>query len=82
MVLPLPWLILTGDGFVLSFLADQEQGKTRAGKAAETDMQTKFNVKFNAIDKAPFKTATKPVIAEFANTMGLTDLLSEINNVK
>jgi TRAP-type transport system periplasmic protein len=53
-----------------------------AGKAAEADMQTKFNVKFNTIDKAPFKTATKPVIAEFAKNMGLTDLVASIDDVK
>ncbi len=53
-----------------------------ANIAAEKDMQEKLNVKFNTIDKEPFKTATKPVIAEFATSMGLTDLLSDINNVK
>jgi TRAP-type C4-dicarboxylate transport system substrate-binding protein len=53
-----------------------------AGKAAESDMQAKFNVKFNTIDKQPFKTATKPVIVEFAKSMGLTDLLTNIDDVK
>lgn len=53
-----------------------------AGKAAEADMQNKFNVKFNPIDKQPFKTATKPVIAEFAKSMGLSDLLASIDAVK
>ena len=53
-----------------------------AGKAAEADMQTKFNVKFNTIDKAPFKAVTKPVIAEFAKSMGLTDLVASIDDVK
>ena len=53
-----------------------------AGKTAEADMQNKLNVKFNTIDKQPFKNATKPVIAEFANTMGLTDLLVSIDAVK
>ncbi len=50
--------------------------------AADKDMQEKFNVKFNTIDKEPFKVATKPVIAEFATNMGLTDLLANINDVK
>ena len=45
-------------------------------------MQNKFNVKFNTIDKAPFKTATKPVIVEFAKSMGLTELLASIDDVK
>src|SRR5450432_4192297 len=53
-----------------------------AGKAAEADMQAKFNVKFNPIDKQPFKAATKPVIVEFAKNMGLTDLLANIDDVK
>jgi tripartite ATP-independent transporter DctP family solute receptor len=53
-----------------------------AGQAAEAGMQSKFNVKFNTIDKQPFKTATQPVIAEFAKSMGLTDLLVSINDVK
>jgi TRAP-type transport system periplasmic protein len=53
-----------------------------AGKAAEADMQTKFNVKFNTIDKQPFKAATKPVIVEFAKSMGLTDLQANIDDVK
>ena len=45
-------------------------------------MQNRFNVKFNAIDKEPFKAATKPVIADFAKSMGLTDLLNSIDQVK
>jgi TRAP-type transport system periplasmic protein len=53
-----------------------------AGKAAEADMQSKFNVKFNPIDKQPFKAATKPVIVEFAKNMGLTDLQTSIDDVK
>jgi TRAP-type C4-dicarboxylate transport system substrate-binding protein len=50
--------------------------------AAEAEMQEKFGVKFNGIDKQPFKVATAPVIAEFAAGMGLTDLLKSIDNVK
>ena len=53
-----------------------------ANVSADKDMQEKFNVKFNTIDKEPFKVATKPVIAEFATNMGLTDLLANINDVK
>jgi TRAP-type transport system periplasmic protein len=53
-----------------------------ANISAEKDMQEKLNVKFNTIDKEPFKAATKPVIAEFATSMGLTDLLVNINDVK
>src|SRR5450755_4937954 len=56
--------------------------EVEANISAEKDMQEKLNVKFNTIDKEPFKVATKPVIAEFATSMGLTDLLSDINNVK
>lgn len=56
--------------------------KAEAGLAAEAEMQSKFGVKFNPIDEEPFKAATKPVIAEFAKTMGLTDLLASIDNVK
>jgi TRAP-type transport system periplasmic protein len=53
-----------------------------ANVAADKDMADKLGVKFNTIDKEPFKTATKPVIAEFATSMGLTDLLANINDVK
>jgi hypothetical protein len=45
-------------------------------------MQGKLNVKFNAIDKEPFKVATKPAIAEFSKSMGLVDLLASIDAVK
>ena len=45
-------------------------------------MQGKLGVKFNTIDKEPFKTATKPVIADFAKNMELTGLLSSIDAVK
>lgn len=53
-----------------------------ANQSAEKEMQEKFAVKFNTIDKEPFKAATKPVIAEFAKNMGLADLLSNIYEVK
>src|ERR1700710_307636 len=53
-----------------------------AGASAEKEMQDKLGVKFNAIDKEPFKTATKPVIAEFAKSMELTELLASIDAVK
>jgi TRAP-type transport system periplasmic protein len=53
-----------------------------AGGAAEAAMQANFGVKFNTIDKAPFKAATKPVIAEFARSMGLSDLVASIDDVK
>jgi tripartite ATP-independent transporter DctP family solute receptor len=56
--------------------------EAEAGQAAEADMQKRLNVKFNAIDKQPFKAATKPVIAEFAKSMGLTELLAGIDDVK
>ena len=62
--------------------AVERSAEAEAGVAAEAEMQGKLGVKFNTIDKEPFKTATKPVIAEFATSMGLTDLLSDINNVK
>ena len=35
-----------------------------------------------SIDRTPFKAATKPVIVEFAKSMGLTDLLASIDDVK
>jgi TRAP-type transport system periplasmic protein len=53
-----------------------------AGATSEADMQSKFGVKFNTIDKEPFKAATKPVIAEFAKSMELVDLLSSIDAMK
>src|SRR5262249_16222550 len=53
--------------------------EVEAGKAAEAQMQNSLNVKFNPIDKQPFKDATKPVIAEFAQSMGLSDLLVSID---
>jgi tripartite ATP-independent transporter DctP family solute receptor len=60
----------------------ERKAETEANQAADTEMQQKFNVKFNTIDKQPFKAATKPVIAEFAKNMGLTELLSNIDEVK
>lgn len=56
--------------------------EAEASLAAEAEMQSKFNVKFNTINKEPLKAATKPVIAGFAQSMGLTDLLSSIDEVK
>jgi tripartite ATP-independent transporter DctP family solute receptor len=50
----------------------QEQA---AGKAAEDDMEKK-GVKFNAIDKAPFQAATKPVIDAYAKSINMTDMLA------
>ncbi|MEP7096903.1 MAG: TRAP transporter substrate-binding protein [Dokdonella sp.] len=60
----------------------ERKAELDAGRAAEDEMQSKFHVKFNTIDKEPFKKATKPVIAEFANTMGLADLASSIEAVR
>lgn len=60
----------------------ERKTEAEAGVAAEAEMQTKFNVKFNSIDKEPFKAATKPVIADFAKSMGLTELLASIDEVK
>jgi tripartite ATP-independent transporter DctP family solute receptor len=60
----------------------ERKAELEAGQAAEDEMQTKFNVKFNAIDKKPFITATKPVIADFAKNMNLEDLLKSIENMK
>lgn len=60
----------------------ERKAEAEANKAAETDMQSKFNVKFNAINKQPFQAATKPVIAEFAKNMGLIDLYDSIEAVK
>ena len=56
--------------------------RSDANVAAEAEMQGKLGVKFNTIDKEPFKATTKPVIAEFAKTMELTELLSSIDAVK
>ncbi len=60
----------------------ERKAEVEATLAAEADMQGKLNVKFNAIDKEPFKAATKPVIAEFSKSMGLADLLASIDAVK
>jgi tripartite ATP-independent transporter DctP family solute receptor len=56
--------------------------ESEATVEAEAEMQKKLGVKFNNIDKEPFKTATKPVIAEFAQKMELADLLASIDKVK
>jgi TRAP-type transport system periplasmic protein len=53
-----------------------------ANEAADTEMADKLNVKFNTIDKEPFKKATQPVIADFASNMGLSDLLKGIEQVQ
>ena len=60
----------------------ERKAEAEAGVAAEAEMQTRLGVKFNVIDKEPFKTATQPVIAEFARSMGLTELLASIDAVK
>jgi TRAP-type transport system periplasmic protein len=60
----------------------ERKAEAEAGVAAETEMQTKLGVKFNAIDKEPFKVATQPVIVEFARSMGLTELLAGIDAEK
>ena len=60
----------------------ERKAEAQAGVAAEAEMQGRLGVKFNAIDKEPFKTATQPVIAEFAKSMGLTELLAGIDAVK
>ena len=60
----------------------ERKAEVEANVAAEADMQGKLGVKFNAIDKEPFKASTKPVIADFAKSMGLTELLSSIDAVK
>jgi TRAP-type transport system periplasmic protein len=62
--------------------AVERKAEVEANVAAEADMQGKLGVKFNTIDKEPFKTATKPVIADFAKSMGLTELLSSIDAVQ
>jgi tripartite ATP-independent transporter DctP family solute receptor len=60
----------------------ERQAELDANKAADTEMQDKLKVKFNVIDKEPFKAATKPVIADFAKNMGLSDLLTGIDAVQ
>ncbi|MDB5953535.1 TRAP transporter substrate-binding protein [Ramlibacter sp.] len=60
----------------------ERKAEAEANQAADAEMQSKFHVNFNAIDKAPFKQTTKPVIAEFAKNMGLSDLLVGIDGVK
>jgi TRAP-type transport system periplasmic protein len=60
----------------------ERSAEVEANVSAEAEMQSKLGVKFNAIDKQPFKAATKPVIAEFARNMELTELLSSIDAVK
>ena len=62
--------------------AYERKAEAEANEAAEAEMANKLNVKFNAIDKAPFKAATKPVIAEFASSMGLSDLLKTIDAIQ
>jgi tripartite ATP-independent transporter DctP family solute receptor len=60
----------------------ERDAEAEANKTAEAEMASKLGVKFNDIDKGPFKEATKPVIAEFAKSMGLADLLASIDSVK
>jgi TRAP-type C4-dicarboxylate transport system substrate-binding protein len=62
--------------------AFERKAELEANQAADAEMQNKFKVKFNTIDKEPFKAATKPVIADFAKSMGLTELLTGIDAVK
>lgn len=52
------------------------------GQAAEVEMANKFGVKFNAIDKEPFIAATKPVISDYAQNIGMTAMLNSFTAVK
>lgn len=60
----------------------ERKAEVEANISADTEMKDKLGVKFNTIDKEPFKAATKPVIVEFANGMGLADLYASIDAVK
>ncbi len=60
----------------------ERKAEVEANVSADTEMKDKLGVKFNTIDKEPFKAATKPVILEFANSMGLSDLYASIDAVK
>jgi tripartite ATP-independent transporter DctP family solute receptor len=62
--------------------AYERKVEEEANKGADAEMAEKLNVKFNAIDKEPFKKATRPVIAEFAASMGLSDLLTGVEQVR
>ncbi|MDR3588670.1 MAG: TRAP transporter substrate-binding protein [Negativicutes bacterium] len=63
--------------------ADYEQKLEReASLTAEKTLQEKFKVQFFNIDKQPLKEATKPVVTGFAKTMGLEDLISDIEKAK
>ena len=59
----------------------ERQAERKAGQDAEDDMAAHFGVKFNAIDKAPFQAATKPVIVDYAKSLGLTDMLASFQAV-
>jgi TRAP-type C4-dicarboxylate transport system substrate-binding protein len=60
----------------------ERKAEVAANDAAIAQMRDKFNVKFNEINKEPFKVSTKAVIAEFAQSMGLSDLLTAIDQTK
>jgi TRAP-type C4-dicarboxylate transport system substrate-binding protein len=54
----------------------ERKAEREAGQAAEADMASKFGVKFNTIDKEPFRTATQPVIEDYAKSIGMTEMLA------
>ena len=58
------------------------EAERKAGKAAEEEMASKFGVKYNAIDKAPFQAAIKPVIEEYAKNLGLSEMLAAFQAAK
>ncbi len=60
----------------------ERKEEVEANRAADAEMEGKLKVKFNTVDKEPFKAATKPVIADFAKSMGLAELLIGIDSVK
>lgn len=56
----------------------ERRTEAEAARVAEAELQGKFAVKYAAINREPFKAATRPVIAEFAGAMGLSALLASI----
>ena len=60
----------------------ERKAEHEAGQAAENDMTNKFGVKFNTIDKEPFRAATRPVNEDYAKTIGVTEMLAAFQAAK
>ena len=62
--------------------AYEQKVELEASIAAEKTLQEKYKVTFYSIDKDALKAKTKPVVVQFAKSMGLEELVADIEKAK